>query len=130
MEKKIKSLISLFICLIFILSCKKENIHRSLESQFCESISGIDFDDLVQTINKYLKNQNEKFTDEEKINDLKNWLIKTECLTKAQVLCISCIKTNPPMSEIRIGFTVKGKTIEKTFDIKMENPLFVSGYHD
>lgn len=117
----------LLICFT-LWTCKKENIVCTNDKTFCVLVNdqnfdatGPLFDDFLATLNKDDQDKN--------LEELKDWLECKSCVEKAKILCNSCIETGPPQSELIVYFISNGKTIKKTLDILMGDPLTFRRYH-
>jgi hypothetical protein len=92
------------------LSCKKE-----LNNSDCDNLKdGLLMNDtklVIKNIGSMLTSYSEGNLDElaNKITD--------RCNIPARVDCFSCIKTNPPQTEIIFSFVQSGSTIQKRLDI-------------
>lgn len=107
-----------------------ENIINTDEETFCRFVNEQKFDSTSTVINSFLETLDETDTDEKKIDDLRNWLLVKSCVNMVEIICVSCIKTFPPQSELRVTFAVGNQTVELTMDILMsETPRFLN-YHE
>lgn len=129
---KISRLLYLTFLVVTIVytACKKEDMECSNDSVFCAYISSEEYNKTGTLIDKYLSGLKTSLSDEEKLRKLKDWMECKSCVEIAEILCVSCIKTNPPQSELRVTFVVNGKQIVKILDIIMDDPLKSGTYHD
>ena len=81
-------------------------------------------------INFFLDGLPDNLNEEKKMQTLIKWLKEKTCIINAEVLCQSCIQTEPPISEIAILFDLNKEEYNKDLilDISMTNPLNVIGY--
>ena len=121
---------SILLFAILLSSCKKEAVECSNEKEFCAFVNAEEFDKTSASINKYLKSLNKRLSENEKLEIFRVWLECKSCVTKAEILCNSCVYTDPAQSELRITFLVKGQKIEKILDITMAEPLRFRNFHD
>lgn len=97
---------------------------------FCESIADADHKARTTLINSYLKSLPKELSPEEQLERFRDWLTCASCVTRAEILCTSCTKTNPPESEVGIWFTTGEQDGELTVDILMTNPIQLIRYND
>ena len=121
---------TIFLFSIVLTSCKKETVEGSDDIEFCGFVSAEEYNKKSTAINKYLSGLNNNFSETKKMELFINWLKAKSCVTKAEIICVSCIDTNPSQSEIRVTFLVNDKTIKKTLDIIMDKPLRFGNFHD
>jgi hypothetical protein len=128
---KTRLLLSTIIFLaITISSCKKEDIKCSNDKEFCDFIDKEQYNETGSIIDTYLNGQKKNLNESEKLEQLRTWLNCKSCVTKTELLCNSCIYTNPPQSEIKVWFTVNGQEVVKVLDIIMDEPLRFRTFHD
>ncbi|MCB9226346.1 MAG: hypothetical protein H6578_04170 [Chitinophagales bacterium] len=121
----------LFISIISILICacnKKESICTN--DDFCTFINTQNFEDSRSVVNHFLAGIDDKLPKQEKINLLIEWLNCKNCILNTELICVSCIRTNPPQSELNITIIENGTEKEYTMDIIMGSPLVLSRYHE
>jgi hypothetical protein len=86
--------------------------------------------ELAPVLNAFLETIDDSLSDEQKIEQVVNWINSTNCGINAEILCVSCIYTNPPQSEITIHFlTTNGGSQSVVMDIVMSNPMRYGGLH-
>lgn len=124
----LKAVIILLAC-ITLGNCNKEKAPCSDDQPFCSLADNQDFNDTGSIINNYLSGLKKNKKDEN-LAELINWLECKSCVDRAQLICNSCIKTNPPISEISIDFISNGQKITMVMDISMEEPLKYVAYHE
>lgn len=110
--------------------CKKDAMECSYDTEFCAFVNSEEFNKTGTLIDIYLSSLKTKLSDEEKLVKLKLWLECKNCVEAVEIICVSCIETNPPQSELRVTFIVKRKQIVKILDILMDDPLRFRTYHD
>lgn len=115
---------------ITISSCKKEDIKCSNDKEFCDFIDKGQYNETGSIIDTYLNGQKKNLNESEKLEQLRTWLNCKSCVTRTELLCNSCILTNPPQSEIKVWFTVNGQEVVKVLDIIMDEPLRFRTFHD
>ncbi len=125
--KKIILICSAIILLTSTLSSCKEHAD---DTEFCTFIEKAEYNNTASIIDKYLSGQKKNLSDNEKLEQLRDWLKYKSCVSDAEILCISCIQTDPPQSELKVLFTVDGQHVEKVLDIIMDNPLKFRTFHD
>ncbi|MDR2906752.1 MAG: hypothetical protein LBU91_02030 [Bacteroidales bacterium] len=108
-------------------SCKEDDSQQS--SSLCSNINSVDINQSLPMINHYLSGLPEILDDTRKLQALIGWLKADACIVDAEILCNSCIYTNPPMSEILLSFKENGILKHFVFDIAMTKPLVASNYH-
>jgi hypothetical protein len=115
---------------IAISSCKKDDIKCTDDKEFCDFIDKEEYNNIGSLIDKYLVGQRPDINEGEKLEQLLVWLNCKSCVSRSELLCNSCIYTNPPQSEIKVWFTVNGKEVIKVLDVTMDEPLRFSNFHD
>ncbi|MEO9021959.1 MAG: hypothetical protein ABI290_07485 [Ginsengibacter sp.] len=121
---------TIFLFVIVLTGCKKEIVEGSNDIEFCGFVSAEEYNKSSTAIDKYLTGLDNNLSETKKLGLFRDWLKAKSCVTNAEILCVSCIDTNPPQSEIRVTFLVNGKSIEKTLDIIMDKPLRFGNFHD
>lgn len=111
-------------------SCEKEETPHLSDTEFCSSLLEGDYDQLTPVLNHFFENQNQNDSEEQKMKRLANWLREKSCISNVEVLCVSCIQTNPLLSEIQVHISTGGKTVTKKLDIIMEFPLKLGAIHE
>ncbi len=129
MKTQTFTLIMVLMFAIFFAGCKKENLHNSDDSEFCTFISKENYNGTGAIINNFLKGQSADLTESQKLDQLKAWLKSKNCVADAEVLCTSCIDTNPAQSELKVWFIIEGKLSENVLDIIMDNPMRFGKFH-
>lgn len=128
--KAIITLTVLFLTLAILTSCNKDEITCSNGEIFCYYVNKEEFNKTGPTIDNFLKDLKKKLSDEEKLERLVDWLKCKSCVSNAEILCVSCIKTNPPQSEIKVWFIINGQIKTQILDIIMDDPLRFRTFHD
>lgn len=129
--KKIILIFNAILLLTTILtSCKKDNVKCSDDTEFCAFVNKEEYNNTGSIIDKYLSRQKESLSDNEKLEQLRDWLKCKSCVSNAEILCNSCIYTNPAQSELKVLFIVNGQQVEKVLDIIMDKPLKFRTFHD
>lgn len=121
---------TMLILTIIISSCKKEVVKCSNDKEFCDFIDKEQYNETGSLINEYFRGQKKNLSESEKLEKTRAWLTCKSCVSRAEILCNSCIKTNPPQSEIKVWFTVNGQEVVKVLDIIMDKPLKFRTFHD
>jgi hypothetical protein len=105
----------LLLSLIIIIAtgCNKDTTDHNCEA-LKNSIAANNLQEVQTAITEEINQLPSKQYTEENIRNLTTSLSK--CLT-ANMLCFSCIKTNPEQSEIMLSFNQSGATIRKIIDI-------------
>ena len=129
--KKVANLLkAIILSTLLLTSCGKEGLTCSGDSEFCSFIDKEDFTGTSSVINKWLAKQKTNLSENEKLEQLRDWLECKSCVSEAKIDCNSCIYTLPPQSELKIAFMIKGQKVEKCLDVIMDTPLKVRGFHD
>lgn len=69
-----------------------------------------------------------KETSQKHLEILASWLSNQRCISSAELLCNSCVYTEPPISEILV--ISKGPEHDSLIvDVRMSSPLAISGVH-
>lgn len=109
-------------------SCKKDKADTAEEDPFCVLVNENNYDATGPLINSFLATLNNENTDES-LKILSDWLENKCCIDTAIMLCNSCIKTQPPQSELSIIFISNGQKVNKIMDILMDDTLKFRDYH-
>ena len=108
-------------------ACKKE-VMICGNMTFCEKVD-YQYSELLNTdINHFMATITAD-TPEDKLNVLNDWLLNMRCVTEAEIICNSCIYTNPPQSELKITFDADGKEVIKTMNVLMSDTLKFVNFH-
>lgn len=127
---KAKLTLSVILLTVFVLSgCEKTSLKCTDDQEFCAVVSAGEYDRTGPIINKYLSGQDKQMSGKDKLAALADWLNCKSCISQVEILCNSCIYTNPPQSELRILFSTAGQNTEKILDILMSEPLKFAGFH-
>lgn len=140
-----KNILFLFLCSAMLLLCTRCNegptlvpgYSSLLKSKLCLSIHQGDLDESLTVINDFLSTldysdnfKDEKDEQEAKIIELKEWLLAADCVKDVEILCVSCIYTLPPQSELSIQYLTDGGVIEKVMDVSMDKPMRAVRFHE
>src|SRR5690606_31795153 len=128
MKAKLTSYIILSTVLV-LSGCEKTSLKCTDDREFCAFISAGEYDRPGPIINKYLSKQPTKISGGDQLAALADWLNCKSCISQVEILCNSCIYTNPPQSELKILFSTAGQNTEKILDILMSEPLKFVGFH-
>jgi hypothetical protein len=112
----------LLTCLTFW-TCEKDK-----DEEFCAFVNEQNFDATGPLIDDFLATL-KKGNEDYKLEKLRAWLERKDCVGEVQILCNSCILTLPPQSELRVDFISNGDTITLTLDILMDDPMKFRTYH-
>ena len=121
--------IGMLILLSFLLeSCQPDGISCAEDQEFCTLIDNQDFEATGQIINDFLT-ELPKNAHDQNLEKLQDWLSCASCVAEVSILCNSCIKTLPPMSELSVDFVSNGQTTMMIMDIVMDESLRFANYH-
>jgi hypothetical protein len=115
---------------LLLANCKKEANVCPESDTFCAYVSEQMFDSTGPIIDQFLGKLNQNTSDEEKLESLRNWLACMSCVDNVEILCVSCIYTNPPQSELKVVFIVDDQEIELILDILMDEKLKFVRFHE
>lgn len=119
----------LLACLIFLACEEEENkVITSYSDPFCVWVDKQKIDSTGRLVDEFLVTLKDVNHDED-LEKLRTWLEAKECVDEAKILCNSCIKTLPPMSELSVSFVTNGLTAKMTMDILMDDTLKFVTYH-
>jgi hypothetical protein len=104
----------LILPLLFI-SCKKEHADNNCK-RLKDGIVANQADNVKAAVNTAISQLQSKDHTAENLSALAT-LLTTKCGATAEVLCFSCIYTNPSQSEISVTFHSGGTTYTKVIDI-------------
>jgi len=124
------SFVALFVIIAGLAGCSGNEGSCANDEEFCALINAENFDGTGPVIDDYLEGLRSKLSDEEKLDRLVDWLECKSCVKRADIICNSCIYTNPPQSELKIVFVINEVQVERILDIQMRDPLLFSGFHN
>lgn len=130
---KFKPVIWIIGCLTVLMllaNCKKESTFCPESDTFCAYVNQQLYDSTGTIIDQFLESLAQNISDEEKLEKLKNWLICMNCVENAEILCVSCIKTYPPQSELKVVFIDGNLNVELVLDILMAEKLRFVRFHE
>lgn len=129
-HKKTLTLLKFFFTCLMFWACKEEDnsFVFSYNEPFCDLAAEQKIDSTERLVGQFLATLENKNQSED-LEKLRMWLDAKPCVTQAKILCNSCIKTLPPMSELSISFLIKGIKTEITMDISMGDKLEFRAYH-
>jgi hypothetical protein len=129
--KKLQLMALMLIPFILITSaCQKENDNEADQCEFCNLVNNQSFEATSVIIDEFLAALDQANSDEQKIESLRAWLSSFDCVDDASTLCVSCIKTNPPQSELMISFYSGNQQITLILDVLMDEPLRFVRFHE
>ena len=112
---------------------KPDTVNNFQSTEFCKYVSEGKFEiteGVGKIINDFLKEIAPELDDTVKMEKLRDWLNKMECVSDAEILCVSCVKTNPPHSELIATFSTQDGPITLGLCIFMGEPLVLANWHD
>ena len=124
------SLVVMLVVLAGLAGCSVIDGRCANEEEFCALINVENYKGIGAVIDNYLDGLRNKLSDEEKLEKLVNWLECKNCVKSAEIICNSCIETNPLQSELKVVFVINGVQEEKTLDILMHDPLLFGAFHE
>ena len=126
---RMQALAAAILCFVFFVAagCGTE---KQKAVEFCSLVSMENIGKTIPIVNKVLSDMDSDWDDEQKLQELIDWLNEQPCIIEADVLCQSCMETDPPMSQILISFDENGMTKEFILDVLMTNPLKAAGYRE
>lgn len=112
--------------------CEKDNKKEdcSGDAAFCAFIDRAAYNDAGLVIDEHLNGQKEDLSNTEKLKQLQDWLTCKSCISHVEMVCNSCIDTNPAQSELKVTCIVNGQQVEKILDVIMDKPLRIRTFHD
>lgn len=123
---RIKAILTAAAILVLCFSfwtCEKDN-----GEEFCTLVNEQNFEATGPLINDFLATL-KKGNEDYKLEKLRKWLERKNCVGEVKILCNSCIETLPPQSELSVEFISNGTTTTLTMDILMGDPLTFRTYH-
>ncbi len=110
-------------------ACQKENANSCQMCQLSQIAAETCF---LESLNRYVTQFNFEPASEEinqkQLESLATWLSNQRCIFTAEVLCNSCVYTDPPISEIFLISNGPGND-SLIVDVQMTSPLSISGVH-
>ena len=112
-------------------SCKKESSDNNCKGDLKDGIAANDINKVKATVNSAISQLQNKEHTSSNLLSLAT-LLSAGCNIKAEVICFGCIDTNPPQSEIRFSFNLRGSTFTKVIDIthSPSNMMVFRNMHD
>ena len=133
---KILNLLLLSFFVVLIIACEADLEDNSMgnndclhQEEFCSYVDLSQIDSTGVQITKALEILS-LGSDTEILEKLNDYLNCKDCIQKSEIICNSCIDTNPAISELRIEFMSAGEITIIILDISMSNPPTYAGYHD
>lgn len=123
-------LILIFTLMLAVVSVSCKKSINPEDKEFCSFVSKKNFEATGPLIDNYLRGQNSGLASSEQLSQLKDWLSRKNCILNVEVLCNSCIYTNPGQSELKVTFFINGTRSEKVLDIIMGSPCRFGAYHE
>jgi len=120
---------SVLLISMTLFSCKKDKDTNTDDDKFCEFVNSQDFEATGPLIDNFLATLSHDNQDNN-LKELKDWMETKSCVDSTTIICNSCIKTNPPQSELHVIYISNGQKIGMTMDLLMSDPLKFRTYHD
>lgn len=114
---------TIFASCLALWACEKDR-----NEEFCAFVDEQNFEATGPLVDDFLASLNNGDEDY-KLENLRTWLERKDCVGEVQILCNSCIHTLPPQSELSVEFISNDSIIVLTMDILMSNPLKFRAYH-
>ena len=136
MKNNLKHIIFLMAMSLVATGCNKPGKEEQGDDEpepeitFCSYLNTADIGKTIPFVDEFLSGLSRSLDDEQQLQALASWLKSQPCTDDATVKCQSCIKTDPPKSEIIISFDEDGETREFILVIAMTQPLQAAGYHE
>jgi hypothetical protein len=111
--------ITFIFLLICSLSCSKQDITCSYNTEFCNFVNSKDYIGAANVMNKFLTLIDSNKSDKSKIEYLEKWLKCKPCVSSIEGICVSCAWSNPPISYIEVKIIENGQTVEKKVVVLM-----------
>ena len=121
------TILLLLLSFFAISSCKKDKTNP--EDNFCTLVESQNYEGTGPLVDAFLAGL-DNTTQDEQLNQLKNWMAAKSCVDSVGIMCISCIETLPPQSELRVVFISAGRDTSLTMDILMSEPLKFRTFHE
>jgi len=96
---------------------------------FDEYVSQGKIEDTKFIINSLLGSMDPEFIDNTVIDSLMRWLNNRSTVTETQRICLSCIKTTPAHSALKVSFLQQNDTVYYLMDVSMGVPAEITGIH-
>jgi len=125
MKRILKNIVIILILAFVASACEKDSETQFNDNnvEFCSYLNLDDIDKTIPIMNDYLSELKSDLSDEQKLQAFTKWLKSYSCVSDADILCVSCIKTLPEQSEISIMFIEERTVMVAVLDILMSNPL-------
>lgn len=121
----------MLIVLSLMLACEKENAGGS-DCRMCHLSELAAEDCLVESLNRHVLHfdlrPRSQETRQKHLDILASWLSNQRCISSTEVICNSCVYTEPPISEILVVSNGPAKD-SLILDVRMSTPLAISGVH-
>ena len=127
----------LFLTWLCFVSClpESDNPNPIIEITFCDlleeqNVAGIG--DITNIYFDSLEYTDFDLTYEGEVENIQNfvaWLDAHDCVDSVSASCVSCVLTNPPVTEVFIRVKSPVANYEKVMDVEMSVPLRFGGFH-
>lgn len=111
--------LTLILVIICSLSCSKQDMNCSHNTEFCNFIDSKDYTGAANMMNIFLTSVDSNQSEKAKIESLENWLKCKSCITNIDGSCVSCLWSNPPQSYIEIKVSENGQIVKKKVYVLM-----------
>lgn len=128
-----KYVVIFFALLVASVECNnKENIQSKSANNYdlWELVDPENMDETIPVINQFLHDLPVNLSEEQRFLELEKWLKLQNVFLHDPISCVSCIKTDPPTTEVKIRFVYGGRGFFFVMDIQMTQPMTVTGFHD
>jgi hypothetical protein len=125
--KKLNLIGIVLLLLLGFTGCDKEK--KQIDSEkLCQYLNSENIDKTIPIINEFLEslpsNTEQNISKEEQnLRTFTEWLKSSSCIIDASILCVGCIYTLPPISEISFSFMEASVIKTVVLDIPMATPL-------
>jgi hypothetical protein len=126
--KKLNLVGIILLLLVGLVGCDKEKSQVTDSKKLCLYLNSENIDKTLSIINVFLeslpRNSEQSFSKEEQnLLTFTEWLKSSSCVIDANILCVGCIYTAPPISEISFLFMENNVVKKVVLDIAMTIPL-------
>ena len=132
-KMKISKLVAITVVAMFVFSACSDSEaakHPNLQDEiFCKYVEEENFEALIPIMNDFFKEIEPALDDKAKLQKLCDWLNEKDCVINAEIQCVNCIKTLPPMSHLLVSFATQNGAKELELCVGGSESLGVSGWH-
>jgi len=114
---------------VSIAGCNNRTEEKTDDELFEEYVGKGQIEETAPIVSSYLSGLNIEDGESAVIDSLTEWMERKPGVTAVERICVSCIKTTPAQSALKVSFLVSGDTVKYLMDVSMGQWLLFKGYH-